>query len=150
MKVVYVGSDHRGFKLKGKIVDELRKKGWMVTDLATKYDPDDDYPDISIKLGEKIVQEKALGVLVCGSGAGVTVAVNKVAGVRAALAMDKKQARKIREDDDINVLCLSSDFKSDEDNVEIVFEFLEAIFMTEERFIRRINKIKKYETIKIS
>ncbi len=150
MKVVYVGSDHRGFKLKGKIVDELREKGWMVTDLATKYDPDDDYPDISIKLGEKIVQEKALGVLVCGSGAGVTVAVNKVAGVRAALAMDKKQARKIREDDDINVLCLSSDFKSDEDNVEIVFEFLEAIFMTEERFIRRINKIKKYETIKIS
>jgi len=86
-----------------------------------------------------------LGVLVCGSGAGVTVSANKVKGVRAALAMNKKQARKIREDDDVNVLCLAADFVNDEDNIEIVTEFLEAIFMTEERFIRRINKIKKYE-----
>jgi len=149
MKVVYVGADHRGFRLKEKILLELREKGWTVTDLTTKYDPDDDYPDISIKLGEKIVQEKALGVLICGSGAGVTVAVNKVVGVRAAMAMDQKQARKIKEDDDVNVLCLSADFVDDEDNQEIVLEFLEAIFMTEERFIRRINKIKKYENSKI-
>lgn len=145
MKMVYLGADHRGFNLKNKIVLELREKGWTVTDLSTKYDPDDDYPDISVKLGEKVVLEKALGVLVCGSGAGVTVSANKVKGVRAALAMNKKQARKIREDDDVNVLCLAADFVNDEDNIEIVTEFLEAIFMTEERFIRRINKIKKYE-----
>jgi len=143
--MVYLGADHRGFNLKNKIVLELREKGWTVTDLSTKYDPDDDYPDISVKLGEKVVLEKALGVLVCGSGAGVTVSANKVKGVRAALAMNKKQARKIREDDDVNVLCLAADFVNDEDNIEIVTEFLEAIFMTEERFIRRINKIKKYE-----
>ena len=145
MKMVYLGADHRGFNLKNKIVLELREKGWTVTDLSTKYDPDDDYPDISVKLGEKVVLKKALGVLVCGSGAGVTVSANKVKGVRAALAMNKKQARKIREDDDVNVLCLAADFVNDEDNIEIVTEFLEAIFMTEERFIRRINKIKKYE-----
>lgn len=150
MKVVYLGADHRGFRLKDKIALELREKGWTVTDLTTKYDPDDDYPDISIKLGEKIAQEKALGILVCGSGAGVTVTANKVFGVRAAMAMDKKQARKIREDDDINVLCLSADFLDDEYNLDIAFEFLETVFMTEERFIRRLNKIKKYENSKIS
>ena len=150
MKVVYVGADHRGFKLKEKIVIELRDKGWVVTDLTKKYDPDDDYPDISLEVAQKIVQEKALGVLVCGSGAGVTISANKVDGARAAMAMDKKQARKIREDDDVNILCLSADFVNDEDNLEIVTEFLEAIFMTEERFIRRINKIKKYEKLKIS
>lgn len=150
MKVVYIGADHRGFKLKDKIALGLREKGFMITDLTKKYDPSDDYPDISIELGEKIVKEKALGILVCGSGAGITISANKVDGVRAALAMNKKQARKVREDDDVNVLCLSTDFVNDEDNLEIVTEFLEAIFMTEERFIRRINKIKKYENSKIS
>ena len=149
MKMVYLGADHRGFELKNKIVLELREKGWTVTDLTPKKDLDDDYPDISIKLGEKIVLEKALGVLICGSGAGVTIAANKVIGVRAALAMTKKQARKIREDDDINVLCLAADFVNDEDNIEIVKDFLETIFVAEERFIRRINKIKKYENTKI-
>lgn len=145
MKMVYLGADHRGFELKNKIVLELREKGWTVTDLTPKKDLDDDYTDISIKLGEKIVLEKALGILMCGSGAGVTVAVNKVKGVRAALAMTKKQARKVREDDDINVLCLAADFVNDEDNIEIVKDFLETTFMAEERFIRRINEIKEYE-----
>lgn len=150
MKVVYIGADHRGFKLKDKIALELRERGFVVTDLSKKYDPVDDYPDISIEVAQKVVHEKALGVLICGSGAGVTISANKVIGIRAAMAMDKKQARKIREDDDVNVLCLSTDFVNDEDNLEIVTEFLEAIFMTEERFIRRINKIKSYENSKIS
>ena len=150
MKVVYVGADHRGFNLKNKITLGLREKGWVVTDLSKNFDPEDDYPDISIEVAQKVVKEKALGILICGSGAGITISANKVDGARAAMAMNKKQARKIREDDDVNILCLSADFISDDDNLEIVTEFLEAIFMTEERFIRRINKIKKYETTKIS
>jgi len=150
MKVVYVGADHRGFNLKNKIILDLREKGWMVTDLSKNFDPDDDYPDISIELAQKVVREKALGILVCGSGAGVTISANKVDGVRAALAMNIKQARKIKEDDDVNILCLTTDFVSDDDNLEITIEFLDSIFMTEERFIRRINKIKAYEKLKIS
>jgi len=116
-----------------------------VTDLSNVYDPNDDYPDIAINLGEKVVSNKALGVLICGSGAGVCAAVNKVKGVRASVAMNSRQARKIKEDDDINVVCLSADFVSEEDNLEIAEEFLKAIFVTEERFIRRIRKIDKYE-----
>lgn len=146
MKRIYIGADHRGFKLKNEIIENLRKDDWVVTDLTEKYDPDDDYPDIAVTLGEKIVAEKTLGVLICGSGAGVCAAVNKVRGVRGAMAINARQARKMREDDNINVLCLSADFVAPDENKEIVDEFLRAIFMTEERFIRRINKIKKYET----
>ena len=146
MKRIYVGADHRGFKLKNEIIENLRRNEWVVTDLSEKYDPDDDYPDVAVNLGGKVAAENTLGVLICGSGAGVCAAVNKVKGIRGAMALNARQARKMREDDDINVLCLSADFISPEENKEIVDEFLKAIFMTEERFIRRINKIKKYET----
>jgi len=145
MREVYVGTDHRGFNFKNKVVEYLRKNGWAVTDLSNIYDANDDYPDVAISLGEKVVSNKALGILICGSGAGVCAAVNKVKGVRASVAMNSRQARKIKEDDDINVVCLSADFVSEEDNLEIVDEFLKAIFVTEERFIRRIRKIDKYE-----
>ena len=146
MRQVYLGADHRGFNLKNKIVEHLRAKGWTVTDLANVYDANDDYPDIAINLGEKVVADRALGILICGSGAGVCAAVNKVKGVRASVAMNARQARKIKEDDDINVVCLSADFVSEEENLEIAEEFLNAIFATEERFIRRVKKIEKYET----
>ena len=146
MRDVFIGADHRGFGLKKKIIEDLRTEGWMVTDTNPVFDPNDDYPDVSITLGEKVVKNQGLGVLICGSGAGVCVGANKVKGIRAALAFNVKQARKIREDDDINVVCLSADFVSEDDNLEITKEFLKAIFMTEERFIRRVKKISKYET----
>lgn len=149
MKQIYVGADHGGIILKDKIIEKLRNEEWKVTDLTGKYNPEDDYPDIAIKLGGKVVIEKALGILVCKSGAGVCVAANKVDGVRAAMAVNSRQARKSREDDDINVLCLSANYMSDDENMEIIDAFLGAVFASEERFIRRINKIKKYEKTKL-
>jgi ribose 5-phosphate isomerase B len=146
MRDVLVGADHRGFNLKNKVVEYLRNKDWNVTDLSNKYDPDDDYPDIAVSLGEKVVTDQALGVLICSSGAGVCAVANKVKGVRAAMAINPRQARKMKEDDDINVICLSADFASEEENLEIVEVFLQAVFAAEERFIRRIKKISKYET----
>lgn len=146
MREVLVGADHRGFKLKDKIIADLREKGWSVTDVSGKYDSDDDYPDVAVNLGEKVVANNSLGILICGSGAGVCAAANKVKGVRAAMAINARQARKMKEDDDINVLCLSADFMGEEENLEIAQEFLKAVFASEERFIRRIRKIKKYET----
>ena len=145
MRQVYIGADHGGFKLKDKIISELREDEWLVTDLSGSYDPEDDYPDIAFKLAEKVVKENAIGILICRSGAGVSVAANKVKGVRAAMAVNTKQARKSREDDDINIICLSADYVDDEENIEITKEFLKAIFMADERFIRRLQKIKKYE-----
>jgi len=145
MRQVYIGADHGGFKLKDKIILELREEGWLITDLSGKYDPEDDYPDIAFKLAETVVKENALGILICRSAAGVSVAANKVKGSRAAMAVNVRQARKSREDDDINIICLSADYIDDDENIEITKGFLDAIFMADERFIRRLQKIKKYE-----
>ncbi len=150
MSVIYVGSDHRGFYLKNKIVKFLREKEYQIKDLgAIKYNQEDDYSDISIKLAEKVVRENTKGILICESGVGVCISANKVDGARAALCTTEKQARLARTDDDANILCLSAGLVDEEINLEIVNSFLETVFASEERFIRRINKIKKYEKTKI-
>jgi ribose 5-phosphate isomerase B len=144
---VYIGADHRGFKLKEIIKESLREYDYQVTDLGNdKYEENDDYPDISIKLAEKVTLEKAVGILICASGVGVCVAANKVKGVRAALCTNERQARLAKEDDDANVLCLATDIVDEETNINICKVFLEAVFSSEERHIRRINKIKTYES----
>ena len=81
---------------------------------------------------------------------GVCISANKVDGARAALATSEKQARLARTDDDVNILCLSADLVDEETNFKIIKTFLETVFASEERFIRRINKIKKYEKAKLS
>ena len=151
MSVIYVGSDHRGFYLKNKIVKFLREKEYQIKDLgATKYNEEDDYSDIAIKLAEKVVRENTRGILICESGVGVCISANKVDGARAALCTTEKQARLARTDDDVNILCLAAGLVDEETNLEIVNSFLETVFASEERFIRRINKIKKYEKTKLS
>ena len=149
MSVIYVGSDHRGLSFKNKVVEFLRDKEYKVKDLGPiKYNSDDDYSDIAIKLAETVVRENAKGILICGSGVGVCVAANKVDGARAALSTMEKQARMAREDSDANILCLSADLVDEETNFKIIETFLGTVFASEERFIRRINKIKKYEKAK--
>lgn len=150
MRRIYIGADHGGFDLRDKIMEKLRNEGFQVTDLSGKYNPEDDYPDIGFKVGEKVVKENVLGILICRSGAGVCIAANKVDGVRAAMAISPKQARKGVEDDNVNILCLSADHVNEEENMEIIDGFLGAVFASEERFIRRINKIKNYEKAKLS
>ena len=151
MSLIYVDADHRGFVVKKKLVEFLREKGFNIHDLgAKKPDENDDYSKIAIKLAEKVVKEKTKGILLCGSGVGVCVAANKVDGVRAALCTSEKQARLAREDDDVNVLCLSADLVDEETNLEIALVFLETVFSSEERHIRRIKQIEKYEKAKLS
>lgn len=145
--MIYIGADHRGFRLKEEVAKWLLENHYEFRDLgATEYDKDDDYPDIAIKLGETITQDKGRGVLICGSGAGASITANKVRGVRAGLCTSEKQAKAARNDDDVNVLCLSADAVSVEDNLKIVAVFLGTLFSSEERHIRRINKIKEYES----
>jgi RpiB/LacA/LacB family sugar-phosphate isomerase len=150
MSLIYVGADHRGFNLKNKVIEFLRSLDYEVKDLGAKvYDKDDDYNEISTELAEKVVRENTKGILLCGSGVGVNIAANKVMGARAALCTSEKQARLAREDSDSNILCLATDLVDEENNLEIAKTFLETIFSSEERFIRRINKIKEYERAKL-
>lgn len=145
--MIYIAADHRGFRLKEEIKKWLEQQHYEFRDVgANKYEKDDDYPDISFKIAETVAVEQARGILVCGSGAGASIAANKVKGIRAGLCTSEKQAKSARNDDDINLLCLSADSVSVEENIKITSVFLATMFGSEERYIRRINKIKKYET----
>jgi len=147
MASLIIGSDHRGFNLKEKIKEWLISQNYQIEDISNKtINPDDNYPDFAIKLGEKVVQNNIKGILFCANGVGVNIAVNKVKGVRASICFNEKQTRTGRNDDDLNVLCIASDFLSFEECQQIINAFLTTVFSPEERYIRRINIIKQYES----
>lgn len=147
MSIIYIGADHGGYNLKEKIKKFLDEWGYDVRDVGNKeYDKDDDYVDFALILAENVTREKTKGILICRSGGGMCMAANKVRGIRAVSCGTEKQAVMGREDNNANVLCLSADLISEEENEKIVKVFLETVFSSEERHIRRINKISDYES----
>lgn len=147
MAPLFIGSDHRGFNLKEKVKEWLLSQNYQVQDIGNKtYDSDDDYSTFAIKLGEKVVQDNGLGILFCASGIGVNIAVNKVKGVRGSICFNEKQAMTGVNDDNLNVICIASDYISFQDCQQIINAFLTTIFSPQERYIRRINEIKEYES----
>jgi ribose 5-phosphate isomerase B len=145
--MIYLGSDHAGFILKKSIKKILDELGEKYEDLGNALeDPADDYPDYAFKVGEAVGKKKgSYGILSCGSAQGVCIAANKVKGVRAAYAVSHEEAQKVREHNDANILCLSG-WKQNEDEIRpILATFLGTQFMDEERHVRRIEKISKYE-----
>ena len=105
----YAGSDHAGFQLKQSLVKFLREKGDEVVDVGTTNEESCDYPVFGAEVGKRVVSDKgALGLIVCGTGIGISIAANKISGVRAALAHDAFTAEKAREHNDANVLALGS------------------------------------------
>ena len=149
MRVVYIGADHRGFQLKNVLKEALVEDGCQVVDAGgVDYDKDDDFIDPGIGVAGRVAAENARGVLICGSGVGMCVMANKVAGVRAALCTSEEQARRAREEDNANVLCLASELVGVEDNINIMRMFLKTEFSSEERYLRRIARINEYESQK--
>jgi len=147
--MIYLAADHRGFRLKEELKKMLERDIYDCRDLgAFEYDKDDDYPKISINLAKAVTKDKVKGILVCGSGTGASIAANKVCGARAGLCTSVRQAQASRNDDDINILCLSADWISFEDNENIVKTFINTLFSGEERHIRRIEQINDYESKK--
>ena len=150
MKVA-IGADHRGFRLKEMIAAHLRELGYEVVDVGTDGETSVDYTDFAIAAAEKVARGDAdRGVLVCGSGAGMSIAANKVKGIRAALAVSPEGARLARAHNDANVLSLGAWQEDDEDEIlAIVESFLEAEFEGG-RHARRVDKIRAYEERKKS
>jgi ribose 5-phosphate isomerase B len=105
----YAGSDHAGFQLKQALVKFLREQGDEVIDVGTDSEASCDYPAFGAEVGRRVVDDKgSLGLIVCGSGIGISIAANKVAGVRAALCHDAFTAEKAREHNDANVISLGA------------------------------------------
>jgi len=143
--MIYLGADHRGFKLKEEIKKNLAEKKYDFLDMGNvKYDPDDDYTDFAKLVAEKVSEkpEENKGVLICGSGVGVDIAANKFHGVRSALADDVATAKQSREHDDTNVLSLPADEVNFELAKQILETWLTTPFSNGEKYKRRIDKIE--------
>lgn len=143
--MLYIGADHRGYRLKESLKKNLQKKGIFFRDLGNlKYDPKDDYPDFAFKVAKKVSEnpKENRGILICGSGIGVCIAANRFKNIRAGLCSDEKIAKLARLHADINTLCLSGDKTKEKTAFKIVDKFLNTKFSNEKRHKRRIIKIE--------
>src|SRR6267142_7210278 len=142
---IAIGSDHAGFSLKEAIRKYLQAAGYPVDDQGTGSENSVDYPDFGKAVGERVASKKAdLGIAVCGSGIGISIAANKVPGIRAALAHDVMTARLAREHNDANVLALGGRIVTPETAVEMVQTFLDTAYLGG-RHQRRLDKITQIE-----
>lgn len=142
MKVA-IGSDHGGFNYKNKIKEYLSSIGVEVVDAGTFSADSCDYPEIAQKVGNLVVSgEVEKGILVCGTGIGMSIAANKIKGIRAALCSDTFSARLTRQHNNSNVLCLGERVTGEGLMLDIVKIWLETPFSNEERHLRRINSIE--------
>jgi ribose 5-phosphate isomerase B len=146
MKVA-VAFDHRGVKLRERVLEELGSLGHDVVDLGTDTDAVRiDYPDKAAEIGAALNDGRAeRGILVCGSGVGASVAACKVAGIRAAICHDAYSAHQGVEHDDMNVLCLGSEIVGAELAAELVRAFLGARFSGGDRYVARLEKVNAME-----
>lgn len=141
---VYIGADHGGYNLKEDLKKKLSNEDFKLVDMGTKVlKQDDDYPLFAQKVAEKVVEEGSLGVLICRSGIGMSIAANKIKGVRAGLCTKMGQVIKSRAHNDCNILVLGADFTEADDAAGYIKNFVAVEFSEEERHQRRINQIKK-------
>jgi RpiB/LacA/LacB family sugar-phosphate isomerase len=145
MRIAF-GCDHAGFPHKATLVSALERDGHRIEDFGTDSTAPVDYPDYARAVGHAVREGRAeAGILVCGSGAGVAIAANKLRGVRAALCHDPFTARQSREDDDANVLCLGARVVDAEAALALARQFLSARFSGAERHARRLAKVRALE-----
>ncbi len=144
---IALGCDHGGFPLKARVRAVIESLGETVLDCGTdSADCAVDYPDYARQVGAAIVGGQAdRGILLCGSGVGICVAANKIAGIRAGVCHDTYSAHQGVEHDAMNVLCLGARIVGEEVAVELVRAFLNARFTAEDRHVRRLNKVLDLE-----
>lgn len=144
MKIA-LGADHAGFALKDEILEALRQAGYQVADFGTNSPEPADYPDFAFAVAEYIISGSAdRGILVCGSGVGMSIAANKVSGIRAALGVSAEEVRLMRLHNDANVLTLGARFIDASAAKALALIFLETPFEGG-RHERRVGKITQIE-----
>lgn len=145
---IYITSDHGGFELKNKLVSYLESNQHKVVDVGPKtLDPEDDYPDYALELLKKLrYDDMGVGIAICRSAQGMCMAMNRNPGMRAALGWSEIEAKKSRNHEDSNVLCLSADYITDEENFAIVDSWLKEEYLgqKEPRHARRLQKLESY------
>jgi len=144
MQTVFIGADHRGFKLKNSIIEYLQQHDIRVEDMGNMVeDPNDDYPEYANKVATALLQNPSefMGITICGSGIGVSMAANRHKGIRCGLCLTVDAAHHGRANDHINVLALASDYTSEEEAFKIVKTFLQTPVNEAEKYLRRAHQL---------
>lgn len=144
---LYIGADHRGYKLKEKIAKWLFEKKYKFEDMGADHlEPGDDYTKYAQEVASLVANEKKTkGILLCGSGVGVDVVANKFDGIRASIGKSADQVKAGRKDDDMNILILAADFTSDAEALKMVNAFVKTEFDRASRHKRRLTDIERIE-----
>ena len=140
---LYIGSDHAGYQHKKTIIKYLKSKKIKIIDMGPETEESVDYPEYAHKVCEKI-KENNKGILICGSGNGISMAANKHKNIRAAICWNKKIAELARKHNDANILSIPARFINKKETIEILNVFLKTEFEGG-RHQRRINKINKWK-----
>jgi len=145
--IIYLGSDHGGFRLKQLLIDFLQEHNYQVEDCGSyELDPKDDYPDYALPVAEKVkADEQSIGILLCRSGGGMVIVANKLPGIRAVEVRDQLSAEHAKQDNNANIISLGADRLTLEQAQQIVLAFLQARFAggRHRRRLKKINKIEK-------
>lgn len=140
---IYIGADHRGFEMKNQLIEWLQTLGHDIVDCGnTIYDKDDDWNDYANMVSEKIMTDvDGIGILLCGSGVGVSMMANRHKGIRAALCFLPDQAEHARVNDHANIICLPSNYVNEESAKSIIDVFIKSQPSLEEKYLRRKMKL---------
>lgn len=141
---IFIGSDHGGFEMKELILEFLKSKNYDISDEGCSNNESCDYTDFAKKVCAKVLQnEQSKGILICGTGIGISISANKIKGIRAALCTNEYMARMARIHNDAQILCFGGRVIGSELAKAIVEVFLNTNFSNEERHKRRIEKIEE-------
>lgn len=142
---LYIGSDHAGYEMKQKIISDSRLKNFDFIDVGTNSNDSVDYPDYASILANNVLKNKGYGIAICGTGIGISVALNKIKGIYTAVINDPNVAKLAREHNNLNVISLSGRFSTVDNNVKIIESFFSQDVSSDSRHIKRLNKIKDIE-----
>lgn len=142
--MIAMGSDHAGYEMKLVLAEHLKERGYEVKDFGTYSTDSCDYPDFAKAVANAVVDGEAeRGVLVCGTGIGMSIAANKVKGIRAAALSDEFSAQATREHNDANILCLGARVIDNDKAIKLLDIFMDTPFSEGVNHIRRISKLEQ-------
>ncbi len=145
MKIA-IGTDHNGTEMKKEIKAFLRNRGLEVIDVSEHNSALDDYPEYAFEVGKKVVSKEAdFGILICGTGIGMSIAANKVKGVRCAHVTSTSEAILARQHNNANIIAIGANNNKINDVIKMIDLFINTDFKNEERHVRRNNQILEYE-----
>ncbi len=145
---LYIGADHGGYTLKQSLISWLISEGHDAVDCGnTVLDPDDDFPDFAFRVADHVAADsESRGIVLCRSAGGVTIAANKVQGIRCVTAVNAQDVTRNRRDDDANVIALAGDYMTEDTAKELVRIFIATSYEPIERHVRRLAKITARES----